>query len=80
MTFSLKDVVTAIGAVVAIVTAVSLPAAYFVAGYTSLSQRLAFEAELNAGYLAKYIGGHETLWQFQNVRIAELLSQTDAAD
>jgi diguanylate cyclase (GGDEF)-like protein len=80
MKFSLRDVVTAIGAIVAIVTAVSLPAAYFVAGYTSLSQRLAFEAELNAGYLAKYISRHGTLWQFQNVRIAELLSQTDAAD
>jgi diguanylate cyclase (GGDEF)-like protein len=80
MKFSLRDVVTAIGAIVAIVTAVSLPAAYFVAGYTSLSQRLAFEAELNAGYLAKYISRHGTLWQFQNARIAELLSQTDAAD
>jgi diguanylate cyclase (GGDEF)-like protein len=80
MKFSLKDVVTAIGAIVAIVTAVALPAAYFVAGYTSLSQRLAFEAELNAGYLAKYISRHGTLWQFQNVRIAELLSQIDAAD
>jgi diguanylate cyclase (GGDEF)-like protein len=80
MKFSLKGVVTAIGTIVAIVTAVSLPAAYFVAGYTSLSQRLAFEAELNAGYLAKYINSHATLWQFQNIRIAELLSQTDAAD
>ena len=80
MKFSLKGVVTAIGATVAIITAVSLPAAYLVAGYTSLSDRLAFEAELNAGYLAKYISSHATLWQFQNVRIAELLSQTDAAD
>jgi diguanylate cyclase (GGDEF)-like protein len=80
MSFSLKGVVTAIGATVAIVTAVSLPAAYFVAGYIGLSQRLAFEAELNAGHLAKYITRHEPLWQFQSVRIAELLSQTDAAD
>ncbi|HTG14641.1 MAG TPA: diguanylate cyclase, partial [Blastocatellia bacterium] len=80
MKFSLKGVVTAIGATVAVITAVSLPAAYFFAGYTSLSDRLAFEAELNAGYLAKYISSHATLWQFQNVRIAELLSQTDAAD
>jgi diguanylate cyclase (GGDEF)-like protein len=80
MKSSLKGVVTAIGATVAIVTAISLPAAYFVAGYSSLSQRLAFEAELNAGYLAKYITRHGTLWRFQSVRIAELLSQTDAAD
>jgi diguanylate cyclase (GGDEF)-like protein len=80
MKTSLKGVVTGIGATVAIVTAVSLPAAYFAAGYANLSHRLGFEAELNASYLAKYISGHTGLWQFQNVRIAELLSQTDAAD
>jgi diguanylate cyclase (GGDEF)-like protein len=80
MKTSLKGVVTGIGATVAIVTAVSLPAAYFAAGYANLSHRLGFEAELNASYLAKYISGHTALWQFQNVRIAELLSQTDAAD
>jgi diguanylate cyclase (GGDEF)-like protein len=80
VTSSLRRVVSSIGAVVAILTALSLPAAYFAAGYTSLSQRLAFEAELNASYLAKYINGHSQLWQFQHVRIAELLSQTDSAD
>ena len=47
MKVSLKALVTGIGAVVAIVTAVSLPAAYFAAGYANLSQRLAFEAGLN---------------------------------
>ncbi len=77
---SLKGIVTTIGTAVAVVTAVSLPAAYFAAGYSSLSQRLDFETELKAGYLAKYINGHSALWQYQNVRIAELLSQTDAAD
>jgi diguanylate cyclase (GGDEF)-like protein/PAS domain S-box-containing protein len=80
MKTSLRGVVTGIGATVAIVTAVSLPAAYFAAGYANLSHRLGFEAELNASYLAKYISGHTALWQFQNVRIAELLSQIDAAD
>ncbi len=80
MTSSLRRIVSSIGAVVAILTALSLPAAYFAAGYTSLSQRLAFEAELNASFLAKYINGHPQLWQFQHVRIAELLSQTDSAD
>jgi len=65
MKFSLKGVVTAIGATVAIITAVSLPAAYFFAGYTSLSDRLAFEAELNAGYLARYINSHATLGNFK---------------
>jgi hypothetical protein len=59
MKTSLRGVVTGIGATVAIVTAVSLPAAYFAAGYANLSHRLGFEAELNASYPAKYISGHE---------------------
>ncbi len=80
MKVSLKAVVSGIGAAVAIVTAVSLPAAYFVAGYGNLSQRIAYEAGLNASQLAKYINSHATLWQFQSVRISELLSQTDAPD
>jgi hypothetical protein len=79
MKFSLKDVTTAIGAIVAIVTAVALPAAYSPPAIPACPSR-ACEAELNAGYLAKYINSHAALWQFQNVRIAELLSQTDAAD
>jgi diguanylate cyclase (GGDEF)-like protein/PAS domain S-box-containing protein len=77
---SLRGVVTAIGASVALVTALSLPAAYFASGYSHLSQHLDFKADLNAAYLAKYINTHTAVWQFQRVRIAELISQTDGVD
>ena len=77
---ALRTIVTGIGASVAIVTALSLPAAYFASGYFSLARHLDFKAELNAAQLAKYISTHNTLWQFQHVRIAELLSQNDGAD
>lgn len=76
---SLRGVVTAIGASVALFTAISLPAGYFISGYSNLSHYLDFKAELNAAYLAKYINTHADAWQFQTVRIAELLSQTDSS-
>jgi diguanylate cyclase (GGDEF)-like protein len=77
---SLRSLVTLIGVVVALITAISVPAGYFASGYLNLSRHLEFKTDLNAGYLAKYIYSHDTLWQFQRVRIAELLSQTDGAD
>jgi diguanylate cyclase (GGDEF)-like protein len=76
----LKRVVTIIGASVATVIAVSLPLGYFSFSYVNLSRHLDFKAELNAAYLAKYINANPALWQFQRIRIAELLSQTDGSD
>ena len=77
---ALRTIVTGIGATVAVITALSLPAAYFASGYASLARHLDFKAELNAAQLAKYISAHNTLWQFQHVRIADLLTQNDGAD
>src|SRR5688572_29520742 len=79
-TLSLRSIITTIGAAVDITTAVSLLAGYFVSGYFNLPSHLNFKAGLNADLLAKYINSHSTLWQFQSVRIAELLGQTDGSD
>ena len=46
--YSLRNVVTAIGAAVAVFTAVSLPAGFFLSGYLNLTKHLDFKAELNA--------------------------------
>jgi diguanylate cyclase (GGDEF)-like protein len=77
---SLKSIVSAIGTAVALITALSLPTAYFASGYHNLSRHLDFKVELNSDYLAKYVVSHPRLWQFQRVRLAELLGQTDGAD
>ncbi|HTF64466.1 MAG TPA: EAL domain-containing protein [Edaphobacter sp.] len=77
---SLRGVVTAIGASVALITAIALPAGYLASNYLNLSEHLDFKADLNSSYLAKYINSQDTMWRFQRVRLAELLSQTDGAD
>jgi diguanylate cyclase (GGDEF)-like protein len=77
---SLRGLVTAIGVGVALITALSLPIGFFASGYLNLSRHLEFKVGLNSDYLAKYISGHSALWQFQRVRIAELLGQTDGPD
>ena len=76
---SLRGLVTAIGVGVALITALSLPLGFFTSGYLNLSRHLEFKVGLNSDYLAKY-SGHSALWQFQRVRIAELLAQTDGPD
>lgn len=77
---SLKGIVTAIGASVAFVTAIAPPASYFASGYYNLSHHLDFRSDLNSSFLAKYINSHDTLWQFQRLRLTELLSHTDSDD
>ena len=74
---SLRTLVSAIGMLVAITTAVSMPVGYFVVGYTNTAGLFDFKADLNARFLAKYIYTHDTLWQYQRVRLAELLEQTN---
>ena len=74
---SLRTLVSAIGMLVAVVTAVSVPLGYFVVGYNNTASLFDFKADLNARYLAKYIYTHDKLWQYQSVRLAELLDQTN---
>ena len=77
---SLRALVSAIGLSVAVIAAVIMPAGYFIVGYSDTAHLLDFKAELNARYVAKYIYAHPALWQFQRVRLAELLVQADGPD
>ena len=61
---SLRGLVNAIGLIVAVATAISIPAGYFAIGYTNIASVLDFKAELNAGDLAKHIYTHNTMWQY----------------
>jgi diguanylate cyclase (GGDEF)-like protein len=77
---SLRSVVSAIGLSVAIVTAVSIPAGYFFVEYSGAAKTLDFKAHLKANRLAKYIHSHDNLWQYQTVRLAELIEVPEAKD
>jgi len=68
---SLRTLVSAIGLVVAIVTAVAVPSGFLLIGYLNTSETLAFKARLNADRIAQYIYTHDNLWQYQQVRLVE---------
>jgi diguanylate cyclase (GGDEF)-like protein len=75
---SLRALVSALGLFVAIVTAVSIPAGYLFVEYSDIKNGLEFKAHLKANRLAKYIYSHDTLWQYQTVRLAELIEVPEA--
>ncbi|MGB0084705.1 MAG: EAL domain-containing protein [Rhodomicrobiaceae bacterium] len=69
----LRKLVSAIGITVAITTAVATPLAYFVHDYANTSTQLTFKARLNAARVAQYIYTHSGMWQYQELRLAELI-------
>ena len=75
---SMRSFVTGVGLFVAIVTAVSIPAGYLFIEYSAVANNLDFKAQLKANRLAKYIYVHSELWQYQAVRLAELIEVPEA--
>ena len=63
----------AIGLGVAILIGGVLPLAYAAFEYHERRQVLTFKAQLSAERVAKYIYGREKLWQYQSVRLDEIL-------
>lgn len=74
---SLRRLVSVIGLVVAIITAVSIPLVYLAVGYTNASSLLDFKARLSASHVARYADGHSTYWQYQSVLLSELFDKTE---
>ena len=75
---SLRTLVSSIGLSIAIATAVLVPAGYLFVSHSELESRLSFKAHLKANRLAKYIYAHAELWQYQTVRLAELIEVPEA--
>jgi len=73
MSFSIRTVISAIGIFVAAATTISVPAVHLYSEYQNFSEKLAFESSLLAERAAKYIGAHSTMWQYQRIRLAELI-------
>ena len=70
---SLRAVVGGIGLIVALLCSLVIPLTYATFEYFERADFLSFKAQLNASRLAKYIYAHEKLWQYQRVRLAELV-------
>ena len=69
----LRRLVNAIAIAIGLTTALVVPAGYFFAGYTSMSEYLTFRARFDSATLARYIYSKEQLWQYQSARLSELI-------
>jgi diguanylate cyclase (GGDEF)-like protein len=77
---SLRTLIGTIALTVAVVTTVAVPSGYWLIGQANVSRDLDLKARIIAGRLARYIYQHDELWQYQRVRIAELIELTEADD
>ena len=69
----LRKLVSAIGLTVAITTAVATPGMYFIHDYIDVTATMSFKAQLNAARIARYIYTHDDMWQYQQLRLGELI-------
>jgi hypothetical protein len=73
----LRRLVSAIGLTVAITVAVATPSMYFIHDYIDATAQMTFKARLNAARVAQYIYTHDGMWQYQQLRLAELIQLPD---
>src|SRR5450756_2584934 len=72
-----RKLVSAIGLTVAITFAVATPSMYFIHDYIDATAQMTFKARLNAARVAQYIYTHVGMWQYQQLRLAELIQLPD---
>ncbi len=70
---NIRRLVGGIGLLIVLLIAGGVPAGYFVVGFHDATDALTFKARLSANRAAKHIFVHERLWQYQHVRLAELI-------
>jgi diguanylate cyclase (GGDEF)-like protein len=75
---SLRALVSIIGLLVAIITAIAIPSGFLFMEYSAAQKILAVQAQWRAGRLARYIYIHDPLWQYQAVALAELIEAPGA--
>ena len=77
---ALRNTVRAIALLIAITTAIAVPAGYFVVGYSNTAEVLGFKARLNAARVAQYIYAHNVMWQYQELRLSELIQLPEGGE
>jgi PAS domain S-box-containing protein len=76
----LGHVVAGLGLCIGLTVAVAGPAGYLAVTGSELDHELSLLAELKATRLAKHIYGHQELWQYQTIRLAELIDIPEAGE
>ena len=74
----LGNVVAGLGLCIGLVVSVVVPAQYFLVNYWKLDHEISLLADLKAARLAKYIYGHQEVWQYQTLRLDELTDIPEA--
>jgi diguanylate cyclase (GGDEF)-like protein len=77
---SLRNLIGTVALTVATVTAFAVPVGYWTIGQANLSRDLDLKARIVAGRVARYVYQHGELWQYQRVRITELIELNEADD
>lgn len=75
----LRTLVATIGMVVTLTIFVAIPCGYFFVEYRNLAHEMEYKSKLTAARVAKYVYMHQSLWQYQAPRIAELIELDEAA-
>ena len=75
---ALGRVVGWLGLGIGLAVAVALPAGYLLVAWSQLGQELSLLSEIKAARLGKYIYIHQELWQYQTLRLAELIEVPEA--
>lgn len=73
----LRKLVSRVGLSVSVFTALVIPTGYFLTNYSNKAAIAQYKADLGAIPLAQFIYGHDALWQYQQLRLAELLEVID---
>jgi diguanylate cyclase (GGDEF)-like protein len=76
----IRNIISGLGLVIALAVATIVPAGYFAKGVHDFSHELAFKARLSASRAAKYIFAHERMWQYQQLRLGELIEYPAGSD
>ena len=75
----IRTLLNGFGILIAGMVALAAPMGYLAVGLGEALGTLTFKAQLNADRVAKYVFTHNELWQYQSVRLAELI-ELPAAD
>src|SRR5882724_643942 len=67
-----RDLVTLLGGIIALVTALSIPIGYGVIGYFKEASALTYKAELSAARAAQYIYAPDAPWKYDTDQLAAM--------
>jgi diguanylate cyclase (GGDEF)-like protein len=76
---TIRRILCALGVLVSLIVGLATPIGYWVVGRTYAEEALEAKAELARGRVAKFVYAHRDLWQYQSLRLFELVATPEFA-